>query len=1681
MRRPDIDPDASPNAMNMPLLRWTAAAVASLALVVTGCSPNGDAPGQLDGSFRTSEAGGGGTCTLPAPGCSCATPGAISTCKVYEQRSGSYTTCLAGSMVCQEGVWGSCARPSTVQKLVLSTGPSKVSDLGLPGACVGDMCDPSTAVTDDAGSTTGFSGCNQVVDTPDGIDAGPNFMITDAGLTPSPNLTSEAGIACTGLAVNPPTINLVVTGFSPIVTNPTTADFTATYTPAACYMGVANAAWSVDRRDLAAISSGVVTLESGVAGPLNVSAYSSGFQAAGLVNVTTNVLDTSNAPAGTAALFVGNGTVADNIKFLYPYPNTVFPRSVAAPTVQWDNLTVPATAVKVTIQYPATGTPIYQVSQILAESTPPQAALSQDGWAYLDQTAAGQDALITVQRLVGGTLRNPVSETIHFGTAPLRGNIFYTEYNEPLWTATIKSAKPYGTTAAKVALANSGCNPCHSVSANGTTLVSSNWGNNDTTINKVNADGTLTGLGNMWNQPSPPATDSRGFAYSAVSPDGTIALQGTNFWGNTVQPSGQQQQASAPHGNGDGLTGAYYANTTQSGSPVLTETDSTVDFNWGNGSPGGSIAAGSNYSIVWTGYVQGIYNETYTFEVESSDGVKLTVGGQVLIDHLGAQTDTKDSGTIAMTPGVKVPVTLVYQNLSNTAQVHLRWQSASQPYAIVPITQLYPSAAPTTSTGLYGTYYDNVPLGLNFDSTTATPTASRLDPTVNFTWNGASPIAGVAGTNFGAAWNGSVTIPCTGNYQFCVTGDDGVRLWLDGTLVDDGWAYQGATTYCNASAAYTAGTSHTVRMDYFQGIGGAQAQLSWQSSCAGNTIIPTADLTPSVPFPPPTNGLTGTYYSNKDFTGNGVTEIDPTVDFSWNGASAASNDNGNNFSVEWTGQVQIPCSDNYQFCVSGDDGVRLWIDGNLVDDGWKDQGTTTYCNSVNGGYMAETAGTKHDVKMDYYQGGGGAVAQLQWNAACVAGSMQIIPQADLFPTGDQGTGGYNMPYKNAGDFGTGLGYSILELPTVVGGSPLDVTGPNSWGLGTAAMMVPTFAPDSSKLIFVDGDTKGGASFRQGLSFFSFDQAKQTFGNRTSFVNTTSTNRIIRWPTVESDSRSVIYQTNPTSQDDLGYGGMGPSGYSSIPGQLWSADTMQASPPVSLDKINAGLGGVDTNLSYQPTMLPTQAGGYRWTVFTTDRQFGNTLNVPTAGVEPTTQLWVGAVDDAVSNGTDRSHPPFWLPNQVLGDSSGRIRNERAYWVLDACKPSLASLNPPGMTMPPGFTWMDQDIGTPGDPAIAGSAMAGGGAITVKAGGDDIWNTSDAFHYVYVPVSGDFQFVARVTRLDFADYWSKAGVMLRDNLSASAAFTHMMVNFGGDTGYQWRLNNGGGCDWTPGPSPSFPMEPVWERMTRTGNVVSADYSPDGVTWQNIGTETPAIGTNAYIGLAVTAHNNSTFTTAVFDNVGFVALGATDLRPGSVCQDDQDCCDALTTPATAACQIDVPLSMPVARHCVLLSSNSCVALGSNCSTDADCCGFPTNHCNMKGVCAVPPPPFPYGDTVFTRDYVASCPAGEAPRWQFLDWETITPGDSDIKFLAATAGTSAMLPTMVGDPGVVPLGEAAGGPITMLGTGVDVGDQLKAAGQPPNLQYLRVFADFQPTSDGNQVPTLVAWQQQYDCVAAE
>jgi hypothetical protein len=96
-----------------------------------------------------------------------------------------------------------------------------------------------------------------------------------------------------------------------------------------------------------------------------------------------------------------------------------------------------------------------------------------------------------------------------------------------------------------------------------------------------------------------------------------------------------------------------------------------------------------------------------------------------------------------------------------------------------------------------------------------------------------------------------------------------------------------------------------------------------------------------------------------------------------------------------------------------------------------------------------------------------------------------------------------------------------------------------------------------------------------------------------------------------------------------------------------------------------------NSSARPTVLPFSSGGYRWVIFTSPRPYGNQINqLGTDFSCGATMLWIAALDDEAADGTDRSHPAFFLPGQnVLPISTPEhYVNERGYLVPSPCKTS-----------------------------------------------------------------------------------------------------------------------------------------------------------------------------------------------------------------------------------------------------------------------------------------------------------------------------------------------------------------------------------------------------------------------------
>ncbi len=163
-------------------------------------------------------------------------------------------------------------------------------------------------------------------------------------------------------------------------------------------------------------------------------------------------------------------------------------------------------------------------------------------------------------------------------------------------------------------------------------------------------------------------------------------------------------------GNGTGLVGDYFSFQAQTfyEPPTLERVDPTINFNWGADSPDPSISV-DTFTVRWTGMVQPLYSQTYTFYTKTDDGVRLWVNGQLLVDKWVNQGNIEWSGTIALTANQKYPILMEYYENTGSAAATLSWSSPSQLKQIIPQTQLYPVSGaalplqPAVSRGAGGT------------------------------------------------------------------------------------------------------------------------------------------------------------------------------------------------------------------------------------------------------------------------------------------------------------------------------------------------------------------------------------------------------------------------------------------------------------------------------------------------------------------------------------------------------------------------------------------------------------------------------------------------------------------------------------------------------------------------------------------------------------------------------------------------------------------------------------------------------------------------------------------------------------------------------------------------------------------------------------------------------------------
>jgi beta-glucosidase len=135
------------------------------------------------------------------------------------------------------------------------------------------------------------------------------------------------------------------------------------------------------------------------------------------------------------------------------------------------------------------------------------------------------------------------------------------------------------------------------------------------------------------------------------------------------------------------------------------------------------------------------------------------------------------------------------------------------------------------------------------------------------------------------------------------------------------------------------------------------------------TIIPSGNLNTEGK-----NGLKAEYFKNENLEGKPeVTRIDSTIDFNWESTDVGGKIGRENFSARWVGKLVVKKSGKYNLAFSGDDGFRVWINGELLINLWERHATITVFKT-----MKLKAGENYDLKIEYFQMRGAAVAKFRW-------------------------------------------------------------------------------------------------------------------------------------------------------------------------------------------------------------------------------------------------------------------------------------------------------------------------------------------------------------------------------------------------------------------------------------------------------------------------------------------------------------------------------------------------------------------------------------------------------------------------------------------------------------------------------------------------------------------------------
>jgi hypothetical protein len=232
------------------------------------------------------------------------------------------------------------------------------------------------------------------------------------------------------------------------------------------------------------------------------------------------------------------------------------------------------------------------------------------------------------------------------------------------------------------------------------------------------------------------------------------------------------------------------------------------------------------------------------------------------------------------------------------------------------------------------------------------------------------------------------------------------------------------------------------------------------------------------------------------------------------------------------------------------------------------------------------------------------------------------------------------------------------------------------------------------------------------------------------------------------------------------------------------------------------------------------------------------------------------------------PTLWI-DRKLGEQWVDLNN-----FMYARTADFSSATPPAGVVRPTVSLASGGLTltTLGNNSAGRSSSYANGVWTMTGPGVDVWNdVNDDCQFAYQQMTGDCAIVARVTSVQATTASTKAGVMIRDNLSASVSqrgWIAVMPNSPNQV--QSRLK--GATEVWAGrvvqtnnlPSPGMPY---WIKIERRGLMITTYSSQDGTSWSpNVSCYYGNLPSTLYIGLFTVSGSSTATTTATFDNVAF-----------------------------------------------------------------------------------------------------------------------------------------------------------------------------------------------------------------------